>query len=177
MKRTLLATATTSVLALGLPAGSSAAHHSECYHRSHHACSHLRQARHARVLTFGAPATAAVGAGSTASPVTGQPSTEESAGTVASFTGGVLTLTLADGSSVSGKVTEETEISCQPASHDGPGDGGHGDGESGEDGHDGGHDEAGSCSSATLLAGAVVREAELSLGGSGAVWDHIDLVQ
>ncbi len=41
--------------------------------------------------------------------------TESTAGTVASFTNGVLTLKLADGSMVSGKVTSATGIECEAA--------------------------------------------------------------
>jgi len=143
----------------------------------------------------------------------------ETAGTVTSFANGVLTITLADGSSVSGKVTEETEIHCQAAVPPAEGGGDQGDEHSGSEGAEadgiahgqqhaqsgdngqatgaGGEDEEGgqgsgdgedaqgngegdggqSCTTAALVPGAIVREAELSLDGSGAVWDHIDLIQ
>jgi hypothetical protein len=58
--------------------------------------------------------------------------------TVASMTNGVLTLTLADGSTISGKVTDDTEVVCAPSSdsqmqngRDDRGDGGWGGGNSG----------------------------------------------
>ena len=47
----------------------------------------------------------------------------ENAGKVASYTGGVLTLTLNDGSSVSGKVTNATRIECVSATVPPPGPG------------------------------------------------------
>jgi hypothetical protein len=40
---------------------------------------------------------------------------EENAGTVASFANGVLAIKLVDGTTLSGKVTEETEIECETA--------------------------------------------------------------
>jgi hypothetical protein len=193
MKRMLLAAATSSMLALGAPSLASA-HHVKCHGRSHHGCAPVRHAHHARVLNFGAPLSSTAPSGTTPSAPSG-----ETAGTVTSFEGGVLTITLNDESKVSGKVTEQTEISCQPAastegnegddngdqngdenstdngddsSHSGPGLG-----SSGEDmssGEDGGQGQ--SCTSAALVAGAVVREAELSVGGAGSVWQHIDLI-
>src|SRR5450759_4723630 len=108
MKRMFLAAATASMLALAAPGIASAAHHGKRHHRTRHARAH-----HARVLVFSAA--------STGSPTTGTGSTQttsstapggsgETAGTVTSFTGGVLTITLSDGTVVSGKVTERTEI-------------------------------------------------------------------
>ncbi|HYM54521.1 MAG TPA: hypothetical protein VES97_04105, partial [Solirubrobacteraceae bacterium] len=131
------------------------------------------------------------------------PPSGETAGTVASFTGGVLTITLTDGSTVSGKVTEGTEIHCQPAAPPtaGSDDDQNGDEASGGNGEDGSSQGGGlglgshaddmsgggggeddgqgqqGCTTAALVPGAVVREAELSVNGSGAVWDHIDLIQ
>jgi hypothetical protein len=195
MKRMLLAAATSSMLALAAPSLASAAHHAKCHGRSHHACSHVRHAHHARVLNFGAPLSSTTPSGTTPTAPTG-----ETAGTVTSFEGGVLTITLNDKSTVSGKVTEETEIRCQSATpstegsddeengedsssgdgedsstHVGSGLSSHGDElSSGGDGEDGG--QAQSCTSAALVPGAVVREAELSIGSAGSVWDHIDLI-
>ncbi len=94
MKRTILITSTAATfLALAiLPAAASAEHH----HRHHH-----RSAR-VRVLSFG----------------TNNPSAPASdrAGTVTSFTGGVLTIKLTDGSSVVGRVTSATELKCESGS-------------------------------------------------------------
>jgi len=44
------------------------------------------------------------------------------------------------------------------------------------DGEDGGAGQPSMCTTTALVPGAVVAEAELSVGGSGAVWDHIDLI-
>jgi hypothetical protein len=189
MKRMLLAVCASSMLALAVPSLASA-HHGKCHH--HHACSHVRHAHHARVLKFGAAA-------STSPTSPSAPSSEETAGKVAKFEGGVLTITLNDGSTVSGKVTERTEIRCESASSteasddDDQGDDNSGDGDSshsslrlssrGDDmsaGHDDGDDDGGqasSCTSTALVPGTTVREAELSIGGGGAVWEHIDLIQ
>jgi hypothetical protein len=134
------------------------------------------------------------------------PSSGETAGTVKEFSEGVLTILLADGKTlVSGKVTEETELRCESASSTSSGDGGEG-GASGSDqgsgprssgaddqsnpndDEEGGDDQGGGdqgdeegteapCTTAALVPGAIVREAELSVGGSGAVWDEIDLIR
>lgn len=217
MKRMLLAAATSSILALAaVPSLALAAHHSTCHRRGHHACTQSHRAKHARVLNFGAPLGSPGTTGSTGTTGTGPtqlspstpatPSSGETAGTVASFTGGVLTITLTDGSTVSGKVTEETELHCQPAtppaqgtdpdeqgdessggngedefSQGGaPGISSHGNDMSGGGGSGGGEDDEQaqqSCTTAALVPGAVVREAELSVGGAGAVWEKIDLLQ
>jgi hypothetical protein len=183
MKRILLVAVSSSALALAGPAIASAHHH----HGKHH----KRHAARGRVLDFRASAPA-----TPSSPAT--PSTE-SAGKVASFKEGVLTITLTDGTSVSGKVTEQTEIHCTPATPPAGGDDGDdvaGSGEGDEasssesssgDGshHDahaawsgGGSDEGqASCTTAALVPGALVREAELSISSAGSVWDHIDLIQ
>jgi hypothetical protein len=113
---------------------------------------HARHHRHARLIAFRAhaPTTTAPGqAGASPSPT---PVTSERAGTIASFTGGTLTITLDDGTAVSGKVTPRTEIECRAGSAtaaDDNGDGGRGDanssgpgpsgqsGGSGRDGRDG----------------------------------------
>ena len=223
IQRTLVAVAAAAALAITAPGLAVAAHRaahrsSTCHHRSHHACARSRHAARARHITFGAP-TDSIGAGTAPStPITPAPA-EPAAGKVASFTGGVLTITLTDGSSVSGKVTEATEITCataaQPGGDDqneeaggpesdsqesngqasGGADGGgassgalgvasHGDAMSSGGDTEGtqGDDEEGSagapsaCTSAALIPGAVVADAELSIGGAaGAVWDHVDL--
>ena len=130
----------------------------------------------------------------------------ETAGTVKSFEGGVLTIELTDHSTVSGRVTEATELRCESAGapgedgEDGPGESSHVGGardaavrssSSGEDGEDGGDHEEGndgedddgpsggpppSCTTAALVPGAVVAEAELSVGSGGAVWDQVELI-
>ena len=85
--------AAATILAVALlPAAASAAGH---HHRHHH-----RRAG-ARLRSFGANNRAAPAS--------------DNAGTVASFTGGVLTIKLADGSTVTGKVTDATELKCETA--------------------------------------------------------------
>jgi hypothetical protein len=116
-------------------------------------------------------------------------SSDQNAGTVTSFTGGVLTITLNNGQTVSGDVTGDTEIECQAAemssslrSHDrgdDNGDQGDDNGDRGDDnGNDQGDDDAenANCSSADLTPGTVVHEARLAITGAGAVWDKVELV-
>jgi hypothetical protein len=94
MKRITLITSTAAtLLAVALlPAVASAESH---HHRHHH-----RRAR-TRLQSFG-----------TSSPTA---PASDNAGTVTSFTGGVLTIKLTDGSSVAGKVTTATELKCETA--------------------------------------------------------------
>lgn len=209
MRRILPAAAILSALALGAPDGASAAQHASARHHAHHARHRSRHAVQAHVIRFGAAPAATVPATVPGSPPAGA---EETVGTVSSFEGGVLTITLHDHSTVSGKVTEGTEIGCRPATpsggseDDGAGGGssspqqgggsggppvasarmsdvrsgsGQGDeGQQGQEGDQGGQDGGGSsCTTAALVPGAVVAEAELSLSGAGAVWDHIELIQ
>jgi hypothetical protein len=162
MRRTLIAAVATSALALP---GVALAHDGsrqrvEDHHGAHQGeRHHARHHRHARLIAFRAhaPTTAApgTGAGTTPSPT---PVASERAGTIASFTGGTLTITLNDGTTVSGMVTPRTEIECHAASATaadhgdvGRGDGGSGGGSSsgpgpggqaGESGRDG-RDDAG----------------------------------
>jgi hypothetical protein len=118
----------------------------------------------------------------------------EGAGTVASFdsTSGQLVINLFSGDSVSGTVTSDTEIDCnnddgvQPDDHGDDPSGHDGTDDNGDDGpgHDrsvtssGGDDEASdddNCSTTDLVAGTVVREAQLDLTASGLVFDEIEL--
>jgi hypothetical protein len=124
--RRIALTATTALAALAcalLPSGALAHGH----HRGHH---HARHARHhGRGLhagLFGAsngsiPQTGSPSTGSSAptenvGPTPGSP--EANAGTIVSFTEGVLTIKLGEGekaTTISGKVNEDTEIHCIPA--------------------------------------------------------------
>lgn len=120
---------------------------------------------------------------------------EENAGTVTAFADGELTITLFDGGTLTGKVTEDTEIRCDDdaktalASHDpeddergdddgddeGDDDSGehrHGDRDHGDCRHDGGDDE---CGTDALTAGRAVAEAELKVSSDGRVWQEIEL--
>jgi hypothetical protein len=190
MKRILLVAVGSSALALAAPAVASAHHHGRHHHKRH--------AARARVLDFRATALSVA-----ATP--GAPASDETAGTVSSFKEGVLTITLTNGTPVSGRVTEETEIQCATAmpsstGDDGGDEGGSGEGDQGSatddqsgvssshdahaasNGGDGegepesADDEQQSCTTTALTPGAAVREAELSIGSSGAVWDHVDLI-
>jgi hypothetical protein len=195
MRRVFFTAVASSALALAVSGVASAQHGKR--HHWHRASSHKRHHRHAHIVRFGTLA-ASTPSSSASSPAT--PSSP--AGTVASFTGGVLTIMLADKSTVSGKVTEQTELECQsPAptasasSHDGGDDGDRhdssgstssqqagsqsGDDEQGDDQDDDqGDDEQGaqqSCTTAALETGAVVQEAELSISSAGAVWHKVEL--
>lgn len=132
---------------------------------------------------------------------------DEDAGTIASFEGDVLTLTLARGGTLSAKVTDETDIECdsEPGDDRGEdeGDGEHGDGDHG-DGHHGdgdhGDDENGDdegdddraraaddddgddegnedCGTEALVAGTRVLEAELKVIDGEAVWTEVELLK
>jgi hypothetical protein len=111
----------------------------------------------------------------------------ENAGTVASFTGGVLTINLAGGGTLTGDVTQDTEIECDDrasASDDGdhhhggdPGDD-DGGGDQGDDdggGDDQGDDDGGNCAADALTAGAVVHEAELKARDGKATFEKVEL--
>jgi hypothetical protein len=170
----------TAVATVSLAAPSAALAHNGEHHRAgerhHH---HRGHHRHAHVLAFHAQAPASPASG-TSSPSPATPASEDKAGTIASFTGGVLTIALNDGSTVSGKVTERTEIECpappSASAADFSGrDGGDDNGfdERGED--DNGDDVAEHCTSAALVPGANVEEALLSVGGDGATWVKVEL--
>ncbi len=206
MRRTIITAV--ALTALAVPGTAVASHQS--VHQAgagHHGVQHKRHHRHAHLVRFGTAAStqAASPTGPTSSPSPTAPtgSTGETAGTVASFTNGTLTITLNDGSTVSGKVTEGTEIECRSATASAASDGQGGQGDQGDEngnegqsgsesgdghqgdvsGHDGGDDgeaqqeEAGHCTSAALATGAVVREAELRVSSAGAVWEKVELNQ
>ena len=108
---------------------------------------------------------------------------DENAGTVASFSGGMLTITLAKGGTLAGRVGDETEIECDDATataagHGGDGeDGDHGDGGDGDQGDADGHDHGGdqSCGADALTAGRTVKEAELKAANGEAVFEKVEL--
>jgi hypothetical protein len=177
MRKTLLTVVASCALLAVAPA--SALAHGRGHHRSHHARAHHR--------TFGADQGMGQNTG-----------TSPSAGTVQSFTGGVLTIALTNGSTVSGQVSNFTRIIClaaQPTGmqgsgswqggswqghHDGwngGGDNWNGGGNQGQSDNDGDNDDQGSqsCDTSALTMGAVVQEAELSISGAGATWDKIVL--
>ena len=173
MRRILLLVVGALALALAVPGIASA--HGRGHHRHHH---HAK-AHHARLEHFNAPANTDPS----------NPSAPADAGTVASFTNGVLTITLADGSTVSGKVTSDTEVNCMgpnaQASRDGGGDqGDQGDQQGGSSDQSGSNDQgddngsgddqgdqqsqAPTCDTTSLTAGTPVHEAILKIGSNGA---------
>jgi hypothetical protein len=114
---------------------------------------------------------------------------QEKAGTVVSFTGGVLTVHLFNGDDVKGTVDDNTEIECEQAesttttptareADDGPGDDDHGDDDNGDDNEGDDEDDQGQagCDASKLVAGAVVGEAELKATAAGLVFQEIELV-
>lgn len=126
---------------------------------------------------------------------------EENAGTITSFdsAGGKLVIALFGGDTISGLVTAQTEIKCEgvddssgaASSSSGepePGDDNGGRGEEPGDDNGGGNSGPGSstsgrdgnggnvnCTSADLISGAVVQQAELELGNGTATFDEVEL--
>jgi hypothetical protein len=200
MKKIFLAVLSISLLIA--PSAASAHHskrHSACRAsaRRHHArCAHTR----ARVVSFG-PAPG--GGQPTTAHAPSTPTSTETAGTVKSYEAPLLTIVLNDKTEVSGKVTENTRIDCEAPGETSDDDGGTenpgefanrgdemlagaqnvGEGEPRDQGDEGdagdqGDDDGGTqpCTTAALVPGAMVRAAELILGGEGAVWERVDLV-
>jgi hypothetical protein len=175
MRRLLfICLASAALLVAAVPAAALARGHHPA--RRHHTRTHHARVRHER---FGSDSTSI-----------GAPSSEPSAGTVASFTNGVLTITVNDGSTVSGRVTGATELRCEAAEateiereH---ADGDHGGSDdSGQDnvsGSDENHDEHGqepgehACDVSSLVPGTTVQEAELTVSSAGAIWSNVELV-
>lgn len=172
MRRVVFTVAASALMAGAVPA-TALAHHS-------HGRAHVR-AHHNRLHRFGHQRTAPSSANAA-----------DNAGTVQSFTDGVLTLTLNDGSTVKGTVTDGTRLECfapeqSPARHmdtdrrggDGPGDRGDDNGpgdDQGEEDQGGDQNEHNNCSTADLTPGAVVHEAELRIDSAGSVWKKVELV-
>jgi hypothetical protein len=129
---------------------------------------------------------------------------DEGAGTIDTFdpASGKLVINLFGGGTITGTVTDDTEIECendddvQPDDHgddvgdDGPnherrsGNSGPGSGDDNDEdhsgpGHGGDDDEAGDddedCDATALVPGAVVREAELNATANGLVFEEIEL--
>jgi hypothetical protein len=191
MRRILIASGMAFAFALS-PVGVAAAQGARHHRRHHH---------HVHFITFAK----AHHATTTTTPTTPTTTPTESVATIVSFTEGVLTIKLADGSTVAGKVTEATEVQCfssagEEQNHEqgedqgadngdssgqagGPGPSqSHGEdmsgGQSGDQGDDNVADEQGraSCTSSALVAGAVVGEAELKVTGAGSVWERVQLI-
>lgn len=103
MRRTILIAAACIAAVAVIPGAALARHSSR--HVRHHKATHHAKIRH---LFFNAGGTSNTGT----TGMTGPAGPTGPAVTVQSFTGGVLTLTLADGSTASGTVTGDTEIDC-----------------------------------------------------------------
>jgi hypothetical protein len=121
----------------------------------------------------------------------GIPDGQEQAGVVSSFnqTTGNLTIDLANGGSVTGKVTDATEVKCETenqaedqgnfsASHDGNSGDDRGENEAENEQGDRGDGEhrGDQCPAGSLKQGARVHEAELDVLASGPVWEKIELL-
>lgn len=133
---------------------------------------------------------------------------DESSGTIASFDpeSGELTIDVMNGGSVTGLVTDATEIKCddgddqgdEDGDDEGGDDGGHHHGDddgSDDDGHgdrlarsdddpvsdeDPGDDESddeSDCTVADLVPGATIQEASLEIEDGSAVWEEIELLK
>lgn len=119
---------------------------------------------------------------------------DEGAGTIASFdaTTGELVIDVFSGDTVTGTVNADTEIECEnddatePDDHgddvgddvgddEGDDDGGPGHERSSHDGSDDHGDDDANCTVDALVAGAIVREAELDLTADGLVYEEIEL--
>jgi hypothetical protein len=105
---------------------------------------------------------------------------DENAGTVGSFQDGMLTITLANGGSLTAAVDDRTEIECDATPGDDRGhDEGDDDGDHGDDralaGHHG-DDDAEDCGTDALVAGTKVLEAELKVRDGDAVWTEVELL-
>src|ERR1700743_489785 len=94
--------------------GQEAVHH---HRHGHRALAHRRHLRRVHVVHVVTPPNAAapMPVPATTPPATPPPN---GAATVASFANGVLTVTLADGTMLSGRVTEATRIRCELADRD-----------------------------------------------------------
>jgi hypothetical protein len=175
-------------VALAVPASASANHSpaARIANRRHHRHHHAR--RSSRTIVFSPSST---------SPNNETTPSEGPTATIASYEGGRLTLTLADGSTVSGQVTEYTRIDCACPGYAGYGagqtrdpgwhsddqwqqpQGTQGQGYPGQPG-DGPpqQPQPPSCDNTSLLVpGAAVRFAQLALTETGAVWESVDLAQ
>jgi len=175
VRRVLFTVAATVLMAGAVPASALAHHH----HHKHHARAHHR----IRFERFG----------DTSAPMS--MSSSDNAGKVQTFQNGVLTIVLNDGSTVSGRVTSDTELECmapeesstthedgdRSGDDNGSGDDqgqDQGDNDQGEDqsDNDQNENEANNCSTSNLTGGTVVHEASLRIGSAGAVWQKVELV-
>lgn len=204
MKRILITLTAMVALAVALPLTATASsHHGKGHHKG---TKPIRKATHivrygslsasAQTGPSSSPQTGSVNSGT---PTSG----DATAGTIDSFQNGVLTIKLNDGSKVSGKVTSATEIECQSSRAASGDDDGDDDGPNGD--HDDGQRPAGTgttaheadaneadddaaangaqstppppCDSSALVAGTVVKEAELLIGPGAAAFHSVHLLR
>jgi hypothetical protein len=191
--RRMVLTATVSAVVLALAPASALGRHNG--HRRHHSRSHHAKVHRIRTKRFGDVSTPPA---TTPAPTTPGAPPADAVGTVTSFDGTTLVITLSDGKTTeSGMVTSETEIECEtmtptttptgmPSGHD-DGDGGQSGGQDQNGGDDNGQgdddgqddqneNENNQCTSANFTPGTFVRGAELKLSSAGAVWDKVDLI-
>ena len=169
MRRILFTVVASTALFVAAPTVA-LAHSGERHHHHHHKREHHARVRHETFLGHRHAGDAN--------------NNEPTAGTVTLFANDALTITLTNGSTVSGEVTDGTEIKCEnPGMHNGDNDGDdnggdeHGDAVShhGDGGGDRGDDDAND-EMCTPAAGLTVRNAELTINGNGAFWDEVELV-
>jgi hypothetical protein len=111
---------------------------------------------------------------------------DEHPGEVKSFENGMLTISLANGGTLTAAVTDDTEVECDDDAGD---DRGHEDGDDDHHGHHHGdddaqaaHDDPGddddneNCGADALVAGTKVLEAELKVRNGEAVWEKVELL-
>ncbi|MGZ4193726.1 MAG: hypothetical protein ACXVRW_14835 [Solirubrobacteraceae bacterium] len=178
MRRILFTVLAATALCIAAPTVALA--HNGHHHKLHH---------HARVRHefFKAHQNDASGTTGTTSGST----SERTAGTVTSFANNVLTITLTNGNTISGAVTNDSEIKCEsPATQTGDNDADdngagdeHGDavfhhsdggGDNGDQGDQGNNNADNQ--TCTPTPGVAVRKAELTIDGNGAVWSEVELV-
>jgi hypothetical protein len=201
MRLRLLAVAGTLTLALAAPSAALAHHGRGHRHHRHQAVGHHAKFKVLNInpgATSKSSDTPAPGATSPTAP------SEENAATVVSYEKEVLTLKLKDGSTVSGKVSADTHIVCtgpmanpgEPGGQDDRREGddrGQGDdqnrGDTSQSGggwqerEDSDDDDAPGvapeppCDTSALVAGALVREAQLRIGPSGSEFTCVVVVR
>lgn len=181
MRRILFIVMASAALCVAVPTVA-LAHNGGRHHKRHH---HSR-VRHEKFL--GHRHAGDVSGSPTTGPTTGAP---PAAGTVTSFTNNVLMITLANGNTVSGTVTGDTEIRCenpemQNGDNDGDDNGGgdeqgdavfhHSDGGGSGDGGGDQGDDNGNDQMCTPTVGMSVAKAELTINGNGAFWNEVELI-
>jgi hypothetical protein len=194
MRRMLLTAIATAALGVLAMPGVALAHYdgSRLGEVHHHHKRHHQHAHRARLVTFHA---ANAANGTSSGSTTPSNPVQETAGTIASFEKETetLTITLPDGTEVSGKVTPNTWIQCttsaasQSGGQDERGSDDHGfdrarsscfhddhGSASGQDGPDD-DDQPQRCTTSSLVQGASVTEAVLSITSTGATWVKVEL--